>query len=226
MLSAKTSTAETPPKNLSLLYNGGSRHPTAIAAKLLLCRGAHLSLPRPLPSPRAVLADGSLLAKRWDGLAVLRQLPQFVRADNATASLYRMSEFLSADEPHALVQETQYFWDGPHALWQLEHVPDPRDSDGERYALLASLVESLVLAFNYRMSLGARRGGGVGGEWQKGADADDGREQQETCPAWTATVPPLEVPLVLRTEEDFTPTACDPFAKRNIKANSRSLFAV
>lgn len=96
-----------------------------------------------------------------------------------------MSEFLSADYPNALMLEMQYFWDGPHNLWRLEDLPEPQDHDTQRYAILASLVESLALAFNYRKSLGLRR--------RLSSAAND---QHECSPTWAVNAPPLDSMLV------------------------------
>ena len=74
-------------------------------------------------------------------------IPLFNRQDTATASVYRMCEFLCANESNQLMMEMQYFWDHTRPdIWTLNGLPDPQDNDIEQYAILASLVESLVLA--------------------------------------------------------------------------------
>jgi hypothetical protein len=97
-------------------------------------------------------------------------------------------------------------------------IPDPCDDDDERYAMLASLVESLVIAFNYRLSLGFRHDGAL-------------VEKSENCPPWVSRVPALRDTLHLKRQtgndfgnEEYSITkATDPFSKRNIEANAGNL---
>jgi hypothetical protein len=55
----------------------------------------------------------------------------------------------------ALGPETEYFW--YQRKWSLQSICDPQDTDPVRYAILACLAEELVVAFNWRLSLGLRR---------------------------------------------------------------------
>lgn len=203
--------------NIDLLF-GASRRPCAIAEKLVLGFGAQVVLPKPLPTPSELHANSQLLEQRWDGLTVLRRIPLFTQSDSPTASLYRMSEFLSADDSNALMLEMQYFWDGPHALWTLEDIPDPQDSNKERYAIIASLIESLAVAFAFRRSMGLRR--------ERDSAVDNRADQLEVVPSWVANVPALDYLLVLRREDEFFHSNNDPFSRRNIKANSGNLFSI
>ena len=43
--------------------------------------------------------------------------------------------------------------------WCLSNIPDPCNTDPLRYAMLASIVEGLVAAFNWRLSNGQRKDG-------------------------------------------------------------------
>lgn len=45
----------------------------------------------------------------------------------------------------------------PEPRWELACIPDPQDNDPIRHAILASMVEALVDAFNARLELGIRR---------------------------------------------------------------------
>lgn len=54
------------------------------------------------------------------------------------------------------MEESNYFFNQPS--WALIDMPDPRDADPVRYAILASLLEILADAFNWKISLGLRRG--------------------------------------------------------------------
>lgn len=71
------------------------------------------------------------------------------------ASLYRMYGLLCANDLNQLMLETQCFWNStPCPLWSFVAVPDRRDGNLENSAILASLIEGLVLASNYRYELG------------------------------------------------------------------------
>ena len=99
-------------------------------------------------------------------------------------------------------------------------IPDPQDHDTERYAVLASLVESLVMAFNNRITLGLRRDGSYP---DFTADVEI---SPETCPSWTSTVEKLPDRLVLWDEDFYNSVSTNPFSKRNIVANAGNLFSI
>lgn len=204
-------------ENLSLLI-GGSAHPLQVLFKLFSGFSGGVTLPKPLPSPQELRDQKDLISRRYDGITVLRQIPSFSTQDTATASVYRMCEFLCANDSNQLMLEVQYFWDHPRPdLWALEMLPDPRDDDAERYAILASLVESLVLAFNYRLKLGLRR---------KLATENSTSQLQENCPYWTSQVLKLQNALILYEDDIFASISENPFRARNIVANAGNLFSV
>lgn len=113
------------------------------------------TLPQPLPTPRQFQRNPDLIWHRYDDIVVLRQSSQFTGNDSPLASLYRLCEFVCANEPNQIMLETKYFWS--RGSWNLHGISDPRDKNTERYAVLASLLENLVYAFNYRLDLGSRR---------------------------------------------------------------------
>lgn len=174
----------------------------------------YLTLPQPLPEPKELKARPDLIARRYDGIGTLRQTSNFQLHDTTTASIYRMCEFLCADDCNELMLEVQYFWNNPSDAWRLESIPDPCDLDRERYAVLASIVESLTQAFNLRLEMGLRRG--------------TSKQQQEVCPGWTCGVPPLDYPLELRRDSDdrFPASPSNPFAERQINANAGNIFSI
>jgi hypothetical protein len=89
----------------------------------------------------------------------LQEIPLFKKRDTPTRSLYRMYENLSANLFPRLGLEVEYFYFHTEPRWALEAIPDPKDEDPVRYAILASLVEALAGAFNWRLSLGLLRDG-------------------------------------------------------------------
>jgi hypothetical protein len=147
----------------------------------------------------------------------------FIKYDSPTFSLYRLFDSIASDDGNAITTEMQYFWDGPHDRWKLEDIPDLPDPDEQRYAIMASIVESLVLSFNWRRGLGARRNRSCS------SAEDDG---PECCPGWAEKVPSLAERLNLCKEEEdiFTEFILgkndDVFSKRNIKANGEYLFNI
>lgn len=101
----------------------------------------------------------------------------------------------------------------------MERIPDPRDGDAVRYAVLASLMEAMVDAFNWRLELGLRRGGK---RWvERGDDGTPAPFVPEVIPAWAGRVPALEDELIMA-EGGRGPR----FAKRNIIAHEGDLRTV
>lgn len=74
----------------------------------------------------------------------------------------------------------------------LVSIPDPQDQDPILYAILASIVEALVDAFNWRLELRTRRDNTV--------DKSEHRSSnfvKEEAPPWTSRVGALEEHLDL-----------------------------
>lgn len=169
-------------------------------------------------SPEELFMHPEVLCRRYDGITMLRRIPLFVEADTPTASLYRMYDFLCANNSNQLMLEAKYFWQ--RGSWRLRSLPDPQDENPERSAVLASVVESLVLAFNWKMKLlGLRRD-------SLAADNTVSQHQMETSPSWTSEVPKLNQKLVLYASEALTLDTKTPFTQRNIVANAGNLFSI
>lgn len=114
----------------------------------------HFANPEPLPSQK-ILGNEELMLRRRHDLVNLFAIPLWRARDTPLRSLYRLYESMISGEYTPMRQETEYFW--YQRTWVLDQIPDPTDSDPIRYALLACLVEELVVAFNRRLSLGMRR---------------------------------------------------------------------
>lgn len=177
--------------------------------------GDHTTLPKQLPTPSELRSRPDLIRQLYRGITVSRQSSLFQTQDSPTKSIYRMCDFLCVDESNQLMLEMQYFWD--RSTWTLESIPDPQENNPERYAMLASLVESLVIAFNARSALGLRRGQ---------LSTEDGLTRQEICPWWCAHVPRLADHLILYEDEFSMGPGNNPFSKRNIAANAGNLFSI
>lgn len=70
-------------------------------------------------------------------------------------------------------------------------MPDPSDDDPVRYAILASLVEALVDAFNWKMQLGIRRGEDAALDKSVNRATDFSKEEP---PSWTRILGQLRSP--------------------------------
>ncbi|KAF9474520.1 hypothetical protein BDN70DRAFT_312074 [Pholiota conissans] len=56
-----------------------------------------------------------------------------------------------------LLEESQYlFHDQPK--WKIKDIPNPKNSDPQGRPILASLMETLIQSFNYKIFMGLRRG--------------------------------------------------------------------
>ncbi|KAF2718144.1 hypothetical protein K431DRAFT_231406 [Polychaeton citri CBS 116435] len=205
-------------QGLTFLF-GGSRHPLQILYSLFWGFPASFPLPDPLLTPAELRQDSNVVSERHDGIIVLRHTPLFTWRDTPLRSIYRMYEFLCIEESNQLMLETRYFWDSP---WKLGMIPDPGDANLERYAVIASIVESLELAFRYRYSLGSRRP-----RYPSRLSGNPKYEDSEfACPSWTSAVPRLSSPLIL-TEQSLPPFVhSNPFSERNIVANAGNMFSI
>lgn len=200
----------------------GATRPLDLLQRLASGPIEQLTLPAPLPDPQHFLHNRELIWQRYDSITVLRQVSLFQRNDSPSRSIYRMCEFLSADFPNQLMLEMQYFWHHEEPQWTLAAIPDPRETNVERYAILASLVESLVTAFNARLALGLRRG-----RESIVAKSDQIRSTPgERAPFWTCKVPRLSYELSLYDAGPYFVPTDEPFSNRNIIANAGNLFSI
>lgn len=159
------------------------------------------------------------------GLDQLRWIPLFRRRDTSLCSLYRLYEALCADDLIPMGYETEYFYFHPEPSWALSSIPDPRDDDPVRYAVLASLVEALADAFNWRLGLGLRRDHSI-----VEYEGEEGQApfEPETVPAWVHKVPRLEHPLRLGNVKEGLPVSAgaQAFLKRNIETEVGYLYTI
>lgn len=93
-----------------------------------------------------MLGNKEFESRRLENLTDQRGIPLWRARDTPLRSLYRMYEAMMSDVYVVIGTETEYFW--YQRRWSLDSIPDPRDPDPIRYAVLACLVEELVVAFN------------------------------------------------------------------------------
>lgn len=128
--------------------------------------------------------------------------------------------------------ETEYSFYQAH--WALESIPDPSDSDPVRYAVLASIVEELVRAFNWRLSRGRRRDH-LHVARRKGTEVYPACERVKG-PGWTRGVAPVgcEDVALMRVESVMDggvlvldgEGGSEVFARRNVVAGVRWIYEV
>jgi hypothetical protein len=163
----------------------------------------------------------------------LRDIPIWRMRDTPLRSIYRIYELHLADCYELIGWETEYFFFRP--TWKLRDIPDPRDSDPLRYAIIASIVEELHEAVNWRLSLGLRRN-----REHVYRDRDDDPWPPftpEELPDWTRKVAPidrdllrLEVPPEMLDAEGnlvLEKNGKGPnFARRNIITNTGWFYTI
>lgn len=101
--------------------------------------------------------DEQLQASLQPGIMQLRRIPLFRKRDTPLYSLYRLYEDLCSNDLVMMGYECEYFFFHNEQSWRLSQILDPQDAGPIRYAILASMVEALVDAFNWRLQLGLRR---------------------------------------------------------------------
>lgn len=165
------------------------------------------------------LVDASLIQRN---IRQLHEMPLFRVRDAPLCSLYRLYEDLCTGNIIMMGYESTYFFYHSETTWQLSQVPDPEDNDLVRYSLLASFVEALVAAFNWKLEQGLRRDGSqISGE----EDNDSVQVILETPPSWTSKVKPIAKRLDLRPPNN-TDSLDLAFQRRNIEAPMGYLYSV
>ncbi|KAJ6554084.1 hypothetical protein B0H10DRAFT_1675662, partial [Mycena sp. CBHHK59/15] len=132
---------------------------------------------------------------------ILRRTVLFRARDTPTCALYRLYDAICMQDEIETKHEATYIWH--RHTWWLTEWPDPRDSDPDRYNMLAAIVEELVRAFNWRLKIG----------WCRNLDEERRRystraqrlartpQPLEAAPGWTLTVPVSPRTLILMSEE-------------------------
>jgi hypothetical protein len=135
-----------------------SPHPIQLFLHLIRPYPLHFHLPVPL-SPTSILANLTIVEQRMDeaGLPDTHYILPFRARDTPLCCLYRIYKWAAIGRPLQVGYETQYFWD--QRAWKVEDIPDPRDPDPMRYAVLAGFAEIMAICFNERIDMGLLRMG-------------------------------------------------------------------
>jgi len=140
-----------------------------------------------------LLADRNQIQRRYRARARSFEAdPLWNDQDTPLRSLYRMCEYLVIGWTIQLRNEIEYFWN--HKGWTVSAVPDPKDEDHERYAILAALPCFLNLAFNRLIERGLPRYSPA--IILNPEELENQPKTLEHAPAWCDNVTPL--PNILR----------------------------
>jgi len=125
----------------------------------LSIRGAWKTIffnPRPpLPPSVADLLDDPSSVDRRHPYRNHPSIPSNHLPDSPLASLYRIYEYFVTGRSTLFVVETGWFENNAH--WAIQDIPDPKDTDPLRYAILAGLTEILCVGFNRVIATGVPR---------------------------------------------------------------------
>ncbi|KAF8150063.1 hypothetical protein B0H34DRAFT_678980 [Crassisporium funariophilum] len=135
-------------------------------------------------------------------------------------SLYRLHNCLCADQQNYVMLESDYFWRRAH--WRIQDIPDPRDPNPLRYAVLASLLESMAEAYNCKIKMGLRRGVCAANKEQDKAFREDPNMPFEEVPSWASQVPPVDEWTSFLEDRSIRNHSA-PFHRRRISANPSQL---
>jgi len=125
-------------------------------------------------------------------------------SDTPSASLYRLYQFFVIDWPIQFRNELEHFWQCTDSEWAVNALPDPKDPDPVRYAILAVLVQQMCMGFNRLIDLGLPR--------DAPAIVDDFDELRarpkirEVAPEWAKAVPPFEETIVIPNASGAAPS--------------------
>ena len=182
-------------------------------------------LPPPF-SPHEIRAHPEIVTERHfelEDYEQLREIRLFQVRDTPLRSLYRLYELLCADLPSDSMLESHYFWRTP--TWRMGDIPNPNDPDPVRQTILASLVEEMVTAYNWKIGLGMRRGVKFHSKRDRLASANAINKPFETCPEWATQPSPLPGHLSFL-QDGKRAKRSSHFTKRNISLDCHQLWSV
>ncbi|CZT10978.1 uncharacterized protein RAG0_15288 [Rhynchosporium agropyri] len=185
--------------------------------------------PPALLAPKDIAGNEVLFDHHHPFIFNLRYIPIWTIRDTPLHAIYRLYEIYMTREFVLLRLECEYMWRQLGPKWSLYSIPDPCDPDPVRYAMLASIVEELVRAFNFRLQHGQRRNGrnvrrSIANPWPE--------YEPEVTPTWTAHVRPIESDDLRELPPDMVQDGklvladggCENFNRRNFDAPTRYLY--
>ena len=175
------------------------------------------------PCPQVILANRPAYE---EALSRRRFLPHPGPEDTPLFTLYRLYENIVLDRNNGLRNEIEYFW--RKRSWAVNDIPDPKDDDAARYAILACITHLLVEAFNRNIGLGLPRDAPAMMTNDMLDEMRTREKKYERVPGWVMEVPPLAETLRLphhrRIDEDEFDViedidderASTPFKEKNV----------
>lgn len=115
--------------------------------------------------------------------------------DAPLAALYRIYEHIVLDQHLNIRNEFEASWF--HSDWKVYEIPDPRDPNPERYAILACITALLCLSFNKRIELGLPRDAPPIFSHDQLDEWRSHEREYEREPAWAGSVPALHGQLAI-----------------------------
>ncbi|KAK3938005.1 hypothetical protein QBC46DRAFT_391138 [Diplogelasinospora grovesii] len=154
----------------------------------------------PPSSPQAILQAPS---EYWAKVAARKyRAPRGVFEDSSLYALWRLYEFIVLDKVFDYRNALEAFWREPQ--WTVQDIPDPKDDDPARYAVLAGCTYLLARSFNQRVKLGLKRGMRsllTPEEAEELKNIPDHLRRYESVPEWAIKVPALATTLVIPTHD-------------------------
>jgi hypothetical protein len=185
-------------------------------------------LPEPL-APKDIAGNEALFNEHHPNIFNLRYIPIWTMRDTPLRAIYRLYEVLMTREFVLLRLDCEYMWHQQGRKWSLCSIPDPLDPDPIRYAMLASIVEELVRAFNWRLQHGQRRNRK---NVERTAENPWPKYDPEVAPSWASSVAPIQEADLRVLPSDMVQNGllflddggCENFLKRNFDAPTRYLY--
>lgn len=147
----------------------------------------------PPPLPRELFANRDAYGAAMDQRD-RKSHPIHPQNDNRPLfALCRLYEAIVLDRNIDLRNEIEWFW--RKRDWPVKEIPDPKDSDPERYAVLACIPPLINQAYNRLIGLGLPRDAPALMTTQQLEEMKQRPKMFEESPEWVAHVPPLEATL-------------------------------
>lgn len=189
-----------------------TKHP--IRHLLFLACPWRASLP-PQLTPSQLINSSDEVRERHEAIQQFHAVPLFAWRDTPIRSIYRMYEFITPGLNYMLQEEISHFYFHPDpARFRVEDIPDPHDPDPLRYAIVASIIETLAESFTWRQKGGLRRDGSI---------LFDPDAPAICPPAWTKNVPAMPEPAIFH---DGFINGDYAFTRRNIHMGNAYFYFV
>ena len=121
--------------------------------------------------------------------------PQRPSPDTPLATINRIYVAIIVGQTIWLRNEVEHF--GSSYTWPVQDIPDPKDTDPERYAVLAAITYLLVKALNRNIGLGVPRDSPGVYTDEEELEIRARPKTFEAVPSWAESLAPLEKQLLI-----------------------------